>query len=288
MAELDQEALEMLGPEPTRETAFVGGAFDAATRNDRTLASWQPALQSADMDLIPEKATMDARTRDALRNDAYVRGGATIHQDNIVGALYALSAKPKERLLGAGFDEIWVEEFQEEAEDRFTLWAESPDNWVDASRHNTLTELVRLAVGVHTAGGEVLASAEWLRGAGRPYNTAVQMIDTDRLSTPPSKYNDPRLVAGVESDKYGAAVAHHIRVAHPADWRVAGDNYRWKRVPVRKPWGRVQMLHIYEQQRPEQSRGVAEMVAALKEIKITKQFRDVVLQNAVVNATYAA
>ena len=62
----------------------------------------------------------------------------------------------------------------------------------------------------------------------------------------------------------------------------------WKRVPTRKPWGRLQMLHIFEQQRPDQSRGIAEMVSALKEIRITKQFRDITLQNAVVNATYAA
>ncbi len=48
------------------------------------------------------------------------------------------------------------------------------------------------------------------------------------------------------------------------------------------------MLHIFEQQRPDQTRGVAAMVSALKEMRITKQFRDVTLQNAVVNATYAA
>lgn len=48
------------------------------------------------------------------------------------------------------------------------------------------------------------------------------------------------------------------------------------------------MIHLFEQQRPDQTRGIAAMVSALKEMRITKQFRDVVLQNAVVNATYAA
>ncbi len=291
---LDAEARALLGEpnttvtSPLRESALVGGAHDAAKRNERMLALWSPPLRSADLDLIPEKGTLDARTRDVLRNDAYVRGGAVIHQDNIVGSLYALNAKPVSRILGPDFDESWEEEFQAEVEERFTLWAESPDNWVDASRVNTFTEMVRLAVGVHVAAGEVLASVEWLRDAGRPFNTAIQFIDTDRLSTPATEPDNPRIVGGVEKNARGAPIAYHIRVAHPSDWRMPGRNMKWKRVPARKPWGRLQIIHILEQNRPDQTRGVAEMVAALKEIRITKQFRDVVLQNAVVNATYAA
>ncbi len=293
-APLDKESLDLLGVEseaelnlPDAETALVGGVFDAANRNERALALWHPPIQSADLDIVPAKGQLDARTRDVLRNDAYVRGGATIHQDNIVGSLYALNAKPMHKLLGAGFDEDWASEFQEEVETRFTLWAESLDNWVDAARTNTFTDMVRLAVGVHTAGGEVLASVEWLRGGGRSFNTAIQFIDTDRLSTPPDEMNNPRIVAGVEKDKRGAPIKHHIRVAHPSDWR-SMNNYKWKAVPTRKPWGRLQMIHIFEQMRPDQTRGVASMVSALKEMRTTKQFRDVVLQNAVVNATYAA
>jgi len=292
---LDKESLDLLGVSSEAElgatlpdeSAMVGGAHDAAKRNERMLALWHPPLNSADRDIIPEKAALDARARDSIRNDAYVRGGAVVHQDNIVGSIYALNAKPMAKILGPSFDETWAEEFQEEVENRFTLWAESPDNWVDAARVNTFTDMVRLAVGVHTASGEVLASVEWLRGGGRPFQTAIQFIDTDRLSTPPDKTADPRVVAGVEMDTFGAPIRYHVRVAHPSDWHKI-DNYRWRAVPARKPWGRVQMIHLFEQQRPEQTRGVAAMVSALKEMRITKQFRDIVLQNAVVNATFAA
>lgn len=286
MPRLDKESLDLIGVQPD-VSALVGGAFDAASRTDRMLALWSPSRGSADMDIMPEKVELDARARDVLKNDAYVRGGATIHQDNIVGSLYALNSKPVASILGAGFDETWEEEFQEEVETRFMLWAESPDNWVDASRVNSFTELVRLAVGVHVASGEVLASVEYLRGGGRPFSTAIQFIDLDRLSNPPYALNNPRFAGGVEKDSYGAPTNYHVRMAHPQDWRVL-DNWRWKSVPARKPWGRLQMIHIFEQHRPDQTRGVSEMVSALKEIRITKKFRDVTLQNAVVNATYAA
>lgn len=273
---------------PPQENALVGGAFEAADRNNRNLALWHPSSNSADYDLIPEKGQLDARARDVMRNDAYVRGGGSVHKDSIVGSLYALNCKPLGHLLGPEFDEKWEEDFQEEVEDRFTLWAESPENWVDASRHNTLTELVRLAVGVHVASGEVLGTVQWLRDFGRPFNTAIQMIDTDRLSNPPKMpYLDDRIRGGVERNKYGAAVAYHIRVAHPSDY-LTPNNFTWQRIPARKPWGRPQVIHIFEQQRPDQTRGVAEMVSALKQIRMTSKFQDVTLQNAIVQATYAA
>lgn len=286
MASLDRESLDLIGI-PQSQEALVGGAFDAAQRTDRMLALWTPSRGSADMDIIPHKVELDAKARDILRNDAYVQGGAAIYKDNIVGALYALNSKPLGKLLGKGFDEKWEEEFQEEVETRFGLWAESPDNHVDAARTNSFTEMVRLAVGVHVACGEVLASAEWLRASDRPYSTAVQFIDVDRLSTPPYALSNPKFVAGVEKDYFGAPMNYHIRMAHPQDWRVE-DAMRWKVVPARKPWGRPQMIHIFEQMRPEQTRGIAAMTSALKEMRTTKKFRDVVLQNAVVNATYAA
>lgn len=265
--------------------AMVGGAYDGASRFDRTLALWNPILESADREILPNKAQIDARTRDSLRNDAYVSGGADLHRDNIVGGMYLLNAKPEHKVLG--LDEKWAQEWQEEVEAKFTLYAESRNNWIDASRLNNFTSLIRLAVGVYVAGGEILASAEWMRDYSRPYKTAIQMIDIDRLSNPFGEMDSPRLRGGVARDAMGAPLGYHIRRAHPTDFLDAG-RYDWKYIPARKPWGRMQMIHIFEQLRPGQTRGVTAMVSALKELRITKKFRDIVLQNAVVNATYAA
>lgn len=279
----DPDTLDLLGPEPVR--ASFGGAYDGASRFDRELALWAPPLRSADQDILPEKRIVDARVRDTLRNDAYVAGGANIRKDNIVGSTFLLNARPEYKVLG--LDEKWAEEFQEEVETKFTLWAESPNNWPDAARMNTLTGLVRLAVGIDTMAGEVLASVEWLRDQPRPCNTAIQMIDVDRLSNPFGESDTPTRRGGVERNRYGAPVGYHIRKGHPADW-TDPSSYEWKYVPARKPWGRVQVIHIMEQFRADQTRGISEMVSALKELRITKRFRDIVLQNAVVNATYAA
>lgn len=282
---------------PGGERAF--GAFEGADRTNHALALWQPSLGSADLDIIPDMQLGDARSRDMLNNDSYVLGGATLRKDNIVGSQYVLNAKPSSRVLFGKLDDAWEAEFQEEVEELFDLCAESPDNLFDASRMNTFTGLVRLAVGVHLAGGETLSTVEWVQD-GRPFTTAIQMIDKDRLATPtmaPMGYAGPPLAtlnirAGVELSPQNAPQAYWISTRHPNDFFSGFGSYPMfptsKRVPIRKPWGRIQVIHILEQMRPAQTRGISAMVSALKEMHITRRFRDVTLQNAVVQAMYAA
>jgi len=267
--------------------SVMGGAHDAASRFSRELATWNPPMRSADSDILPDKKITDARSLDMIRNDAFVGAGQTLHKDNIVGSTFFLNAKPNVRILG--LDDAWATEFQEEVEAKFTTWAESFNNWPDASRRNTFTGLIRLAVGTYVAGGEVLATAEWMRDGPRPYQTAIQMIELPRLCDPGDQSFDfAKVRGGIEFNSYGAPQAYYIRRALPGNVLSWQDSYKWSRVRARNRIGRPQVIHIMEQMRPGQSRGISQLVAALKEMRITKRFRDVTLQNAVVNASFAA
>jgi lambda family phage portal protein len=267
------------------DVAGMGVAFEGADRFNRSVAMWQPRLRSADVDLLPEKNMADARSRDISRNDGYIAGAMDFMKNSIVGTHYKLRSQPKYNVLGK--DKEWAKEFKQEVEEKFTLWAESPDNWVDAARVNDFTSLIRLAVGVYAIGGEVLATAEYIRTNERTYRTAIQMVDPDRLQNPYGITPTKLLRGGIQKNRYGAPVAYYIRESHPIDFEFV-NNFEYKRVPTYKPWGRRQVIHIFEQQRPDQTRGVSMMVSVLKELNITKKFREIVLQNAVVNATYAA
>lgn len=267
------------------DPCFARPAFEGTSRTSHELALWSSPILSADKEILPEKIEADVRVRDVMRNDAYVRNGVTIQQDSIVGEKFLLNSKPNASVLG--LDEVWAEEFQEEVEAKFTLWAESIHNHPDASRMNTLTGLIRLIVGIHAMAGESLMSVEWLRDTGRPFNTALQLIDLDRLSNPNGEMDTKYLRGGVRRNRYGAPLGYHIRMSHPSEYDDL-DNYTWRYVPITKPWGRMQMIHLVDQWRPDQSRGISMLIAALKETRMGKKFRDIVLQNAVLNATYAA
>ena len=279
-------------PVPTGGTgsidAVAGGAFDGADRFDRAMALWTPPLREADAEILPAKRLADARVRDTINNDAYVANSAELRRNHIVGSLFLLNSKPATKVLWGRDDEMWEEEFAEEVEEKFTLWAESGECWVDATRRNTFSELVRLGVGVHFMGGECLASAEWLRDErDRPFNTAIQMLDLERLSTPPQYQSDLGVRGGVRRNSRGRPVGYYVQNAHPSDYR-SPDRNTWKFVPVSKPWGRRQMIHIYEQVRPDQTRGIAEITSMLREAHQAKTMRAIALQNMIVNSSYAA
>lgn len=271
------------GIAPVTEKA-VGGGLEGAERTNRETARWSPSMRSPDQIINPGKALADARGRDLVQNDGYANGAVALHRDNIVGAQYRLNAKPNCRALGVS--EEWGEVFQEYVEARFNVLADSEDCWLDASRRNTLTGMVRLIVGGFVMTGEGLSTAEWITGGRRPCRTAVQVVSPARLTNPNDMPDDVNLRRGIVTDFRGRPVSYWIRSGYPTD--PYGVNFSWRNVAAEKPWGRRMVSHIMEQLMPDQSRGVADMVAALKQMKMTKTFQEITLQQAVVAATYAA
>lgn len=270
----------------------AGGGLEGAERNTRETFNWNPAIISPDQQIARDKDMADARAQDMVQNDGYAFGAVAIHRDSIVGSQYKLNAKPNSLVLGA--PDGWAEEFQSIVESRFNMAAESPENWFDARRVNTFTGLVRLAVGGFLMTGEVLGSAEWIKSTGRgasgrrPFGTAIQFISPYRLSNPDMQTDTDRIRKGVEIDEYGAPQAYWFREAFPGDYTNIDGQWRWKREPARFDWGRRRIIHIIEQLLPGQTRGISEMVSALKQMRMTRNFQEVTLQNAIVNATYAA
>lgn len=269
-----------------------GGAIEGAELTTRETLMWRPSMRSPDSAINAVKPLADARGRDSVRNDALIYGGVALHKDSVVGAQFRLNAAPNWKFLSAyskGFDDAWAEEFQQQVETRFTLLAESREAWLDAQRINTLTGMVRLGVGVFLGTGEYLGTAEWLKDPLRPVQMAVQQVSSDRLCNPGGLSDTRFMRRGVERDVQGQPLAYHFRMGDPLDGYADNqDAYTWRRVPTRLPWMRKQVIHILEQMSPDQSRGISDMVAALKTMRMTRKFTEVTLQNAVINATYAA
>lgn len=267
------------------------GGLEGAERTQRETVTWTPHMGSPDQIINRVKHVADARGRDMVNNDGYAHGAVGIHKDSIVGGHYRLNAKPVLRVLqglSKSFDEVWFNEFREMVEARFDLIGESDACYLDASGMNTFTDMVRLAVGGIVIGGEVFATAEWLsRDRTRPLATAIQMIAAARVSNPDGLADTALLRRGIVRNMRGKPEGYWIRMRHPSENYDLQSN-TWRYVAARKPWGRRQVIHIYEQQEPDQSRGIGDIVSVLKNMRMTKQFDELTLQNAVVNASYAS
>lgn len=273
------------------EVVVFGGGLEGAEHTSKETLLWHPDRRSPDQIINGVKDEADFRGRDTVSNDGVGQGVVDIHRDNIVGSQYRLNAQPNWTVLqqtyATAFDESWAEEFQTAVEEKFNLIAESNSNWLDASRQLSFTGLVRMAVAGFVYTGECVATGEWIREVGRPFNTAIQMVSPTRLSNPNGQMDDANLKRGVRKDSRGKPTGYYFRNAYPTEF-FNPDSFRWTFVPAQKSWGRKMVIHIKDAIQPDQTRGISALVAVLKEMRMTKKFRDVVLQNAVINASYAA
>lgn len=273
-------------PGGTSQVALVGG-MDGAQRLQRETAFWNATSQSADVAILANKEQADAKAMSIAATDGYVGGAVDTTKDSIVGSQYMLNARPNWKALGS--DEMWADEFQQAVEGRFALAAESVENWFDAARKLTFTGKIRLGVGMSVVTGEILEQVVWRDTVGRPFATAFQSIDPSRLCNPNDDADSPTRRRGVDIDQHGEPQRYWFRRAHRSDGVLQDMRcYEWDQVPARLPWGRKQVIHIFDQVLPAQSRGIAAMVGVLKEMRMTQKFRDVQLQNAVVQSIYAA
>lgn len=286
---------EVLPPATGRQLA-MGGGLEGAERTKRETVLWNPPMLSPDRAINPGKRLADARGKDMALNDGYTQGAVRIEKDSIIGATYRLNSKPDYKVIigDTKYAQDWAEELSSVVEARFNLASESEDGWFDASGQLTFTGMLRLWVGAFCYTGEILGTAEWNDSdPGRPFKTNIQMVSPDRLQNRdglPDGY-DPRtgakLSRGVEMDRNGRPLRFHIRRGYEGDWDNR-DLDKWDIVEARKPWGRRQVIFVRDPAMIDQTRGISNMVAALAHSNMTKMYSELVLQKAVVDASYAA
>ena len=279
------------------QEVILGGALEGADRTKRETVLWSPPMTSPDRAINPGKRLADARGKDMVLNDGYTQGAVRIQKDSIVGSSYRLNAKPDYKVIcgtDAKWAQDWAEEFAATAESRFNLAAESEDGWFDASGMLTFTGMLRLWVGAFCYTGEIVGTSEWLDSdSTRPFSTAIQMISPDRLCNRDGLPDglDPRsgqkLSGGIEMDRRNKPIRFHIRRGYEYDWG-AQDANTWDIIEARKPWGRRQVIYVRDPNMIDQTRGISEMTAALSHSNMTKLYSELVLQKAVVDASYAA
>lgn len=265
----------------TTASGYRGGQYE------KDMLSWSPSLRSADAELLPDMDAMVARGHDLHRNNSFISGSIQLNKDNVIGSGLRLSSKPDYRLLG--LDAEWASEWSRDVEAKFRGFSEDPGCYIDAGRRNRLGDLLLLGYTQFLTSGEILGSAEWLPDRGSLFSTAMQMIDSARLSNPNNMMDSNQLRGGVGLDKHGAAHTYHFRSALQGDSRFAGSKtHEWNAVSRETKWGRQQVLHIFEQERPGQTRGKTGLASVIASGFKLGKFKDASLESAIINSMYAA
>jgi len=225
------------------------GAYKGASR-DRLRSSWIPGGGSADQDLLPELSDIRERSRDLNRNDAHAAGITSTMTVNVIGTgIRPQSRVDKEEL---GIDEKLADEFQRKAEKAWKRWIP----YADAGERMDFYEIQQLVDRQILENGEAIIVP--LRLEGRPYPLTLQVIESDRLNTPPDKKSDKAIRSGIRIGENGEPVSYFIQKTHPGDisHRIREEARQYIEIQAKGIMGRKNIFHLYYVLRSGQTRGV--------------------------------
>jgi lambda family phage portal protein len=264
----------------------------AADVSDPALARWLPFRGSADADYLGEQDTIVSRSRDLARNNGIAAGAQQTYKDNIVGHQLRLSSKPHYLLLGKTPE--WAETFGKQVEAQFETYANTIE--CDAARQMTLLGLTVQALGGWMLNGDAIGLPQYIDRPGEQWSTKLQLVESDRLSTPPELMGRANVRSGIEYDDFGAPVRYYIRTAHPGDqfffWTPSSFtsvvSAKWIAVDAFMPNGLRRFIHLHDKERTGQSRGKPIVTAVMREFKMAGHYQTTELQATIANSLIAA
>lgn len=274
-----------------RDSAYAG-----ASRTRKQLSNWQPERWPADAELLPDYDLLVARSRDLDRNNGVASGAFQTLQDNTVGMGLRLAAAPDYRALGR--DLAWSEEWSRNVESLWQTWANTTACDVTGKMNfATMTQLVFRST---LQNGEALALPLWIERPDTPFATCLQLVDTDRLSNPQFHPASPNLRGGIEMDDFGKPLAYYIQktmawsgletwfLTFAAGGLTGGgtifNRIDWERIPAETDFGRKRVLHMYTQDRVDQTRGKPVLASVIEQFRMLDAYERTELQSAIVNA----
>lgn len=282
---------EIISPQNVKDPASDPRAYMLATNGLAPGYGWgsRPNITSSDVVAYRNKDMLMADARDAARSNPYGKSAKRTLTDSIIGTKLTLQLEPNALLLGV--DDDAASEWAEMVEARWEAASNSTFFPMDAQRKQTFTGLMRTAHDTVLVAGEAAGTVEW-KAAHNGQRTCLHLIEPERIS-------DPRGVLdmttgrrmGIERDMHGAPIAYHIRTRHVSDgamWGPFPDHYKWDRVARYTSWGRVKVIHYFEHDRPDMTRGISSFTTALLPMRLLQDYLTTELESAAIRATYAA
>lgn len=270
---------------PRAEAAAT--AHDGASLKARELQAWAPPRRSADAEILPEWGAMAGRSRDLDRNNPIARGARRTITDNVIGTGFRLSARPDYAALGKTKD--WAVNWSAKVEARYrAFW------WTtacDATRRFCGDQIVTIAAAAEVLNGGSLTLPLWMPERADGFSTKFQLIEYDRLGNPFGQPDSRNLRRGIKIDDYGAPVGYWIQKTHPGDFTINGlagnlvDD--WEFVPAYTEWGRRRVIHAFDPERSEQTRGKPLLASIISPVKQGDRYFKAELDAAVSNSKIA-
>jgi lambda family phage portal protein len=246
----------------TPHVRLVRGRYDAAVTNDDNRRHWAGADGlSANAANSPEvRRTLRNRARYEVANNSYARGIVLTLANDVVGT------GPRLQMLTAD------EEANALVEREFMRWAKAV----------ALAEKLRTMRMARAEDGEAFGILTGNKRLPTPIQLDLRLIEADQVCTPDLFAWARGAIDGIVFDAFGNPTEYHILKQHPGDQRWgSGAIFDYDRLPAES------VIHWFRADRPQQARGVPDIMPALPLFAQLRRFTLAVLAAAETAADFA-
>ncbi len=245
----------------------------AAARLDRlSTAFGQGGNQSVDSGLRFTLQILRNRSRDLAENNDYISGYLELLGNKVIGA-GGIRLQVKSR----GGDGNLDKEANSTIEAAWKQWGKK--GTCDVTGKLSWVEFQRLALISMARDGEVFVRTIKSPRVNK-FGYVLQMIEADQVDINKNETlaNGNIIRMGVELNPWGKPVAYHVFEHHPGDLYFGASGGRTISVPA------DEMLHLYRQLRPGQTRGVPWTASVMTRLHHMGAYEEA----AIINARYGA
>lgn len=236
-----------------------------------------------------------AAARALWRDNELVAGGLERRALSVVGADIRVIPMPNIKVLqrvDKRFDAVWAREFADQAEAVFSEWADDDRSLCDAEGHYGYGGLMLMAhhnlIGPE---GECLGilrtDPERQEEYNSPFATFLEILDPERLRTPPQFSGDPDVEEGRRLDKWGRYTTLYVSKSYPGETPRQGSVLDFEAVPRETSWGRPVGMHWFRKWRGGVQRGLTDLVRSIRKVNLTDKLDEAIITAALINAKFA-
>lgn len=268
---------------PTRRVLNKGYSEHGASFTKTALQGWLPNSGSPKEDMEDHQRVLRERSRSLYYGAPLANGALKTQIMNNIGPGLRLKSSIDYKLLR--MNEEQQQEWEQNCEREFDLWSKN----CDARGQNDFYGLQRLALLSQLLSGEVFALFPMYRLNIEQYLTKVLLVESDMVGNPIDKIDgiNDGFQSGVKINKYGAPLGYYIYDKMPSG--LIGFSRDGRYVPkYGELTGRLNVLHLFECERPGQVRGMPAFAPVMETLKQLTRYTDAELMKALISSILTA
>lgn len=230
---------------------------------------WFTRAGSARLDVDDNLSKLRTRSRDLYMSSALISALLLTLRDGVIGRGLRLNAEPDAFYLGLDLDALSA--WKQRTEGLFERWARRC-----GINDESFDDVLRLVFFSAILSGDCFVNVvldPWPK---------LQIIEGDRVNTPPNRIDDTYTRCGIKFSKRGRAVGYFVALEHPAD----NPNTEYRYIQ-RFDALRGGIIHIHVPfERPEQVRGIPLISRVIESMKQLDRYIDAEQMAAVVTSKF--